>query len=89
MYLPSVPLTLEQSKKITEAIGAKAPNLKCPACGHLAFGIEQEISYVLVGPPIARVAPCVMVTCQNCGHVLLFNVFTLGVADMLGIKKVD
>lgn len=36
--------------------------------------------------PSGRVMPCIATVCTNCGVVQLYNIFTLGIADALGIS---
>lgn len=88
-----MPFTTDQTNRviaaITKVVGA---TLKCWACQHdmwtLADGIiSQQLlnfndplgSIRLSGPAL----PVVALTCVTCGNTAYFNVFVLGLQDML------
>lgn len=65
-------------EKIINALKEKIPNLRCPACSHVGFGLAEgyfahDIQPDLVnrrmgGPNV----PTVPLICTNCGYVMEF-----------------
>ena len=80
-------LTDEQLEAIIKALNSKIKG--CSACG--AQSMWAPITDGIVALPMMhmpfRTVPCVAIFCQNCGHVQLHNVFTLGLDRMLGVPR--
>lgn len=85
--------TPDQRTKIAAALNSK--NIKpCPSCGRVGtfvvgdalvvFPLQPNVSHgISVGGPSY---PGIPVTCNYCGFMAFYNVFTLGLADDLGLK---
>jgi len=62
-------------------------------CGSVRWQIQTDLVFLLTidGSTVnaGKGQPCVSVICGVCSSVQLFNVFTLGLADQLGIRKGD
>jgi hypothetical protein len=87
-----VSFTADQEARILGVLNEKTSSRKCTACGgnyRLAPDVYllqkiQGVGYNEV--PMGGGQPCISVVCEQCGNVLLFNIFRLGLADYLGIK---
>jgi hypothetical protein len=81
-------LTDEQMKKATAFIAKtwKAP-VQCPVCRSNKWNISQEIyelrqfhgGGLVVGG--GGIAPLLPVTCEVCGHAVLFNALVAGILE--------
>lgn len=84
--------TAEQRQRIAQALNTKG--LKpCPSCGKVGtFSIgDSLVRIVLQDDPKTislggRSYPCVPVLCSYCGYMLFYNVYTLGIAPLLGLE---
>ena len=84
--------TLEQKKKIAEALNEKKLNA-CPSCGKVGtYTIgDAFVMFPLQEDPKKGISLtgssylCVPVLCSYCGFSLFYNVVTLGLAEFFGI----
>ena len=85
-----MPLDQAQQDAAKEAIGK---HLKfCPICRGTTFVMSRELSYV---PTIGKGRinlmsgqPCVCVVCTTCSYVHFFNVFTMNLGRVMGLREV-
>ena len=77
-------LTVEQMKKVSAWIESHAKR-GCPVCGHPKWNLAQNVVEIrsYYGVPFlgGDVYPLVLLTCENCGYVLLFHAITIGALD--------
>ena len=74
-------LTNEQGQMIGKIIEEKILRGGCPSCGSRAFGISDtfaEIHVLQTGSAPVPVYPAVMITCDNCHYIMMFNAMHLG-----------
>lgn len=81
--------TEEQEKAAKSAVDR---HLKaCPLCGSKSFYLESDLYYLPTlrknGVNLAWGQPCLSVACKTCGHVMLFNVFYLGLGNLFNLKQ--
>src|SRR5215469_11266518 len=93
-----MPFTAEQSEKILQALQQKRKRPPwCPSCGEYKWAIVDGLVYFpLAEPPLSpsiaatrstgRALPSIATVCQQCGYTNFYNVFWLGVADILGMN---
>ena len=82
--------TPEQQAKIIAAIDAKAGVKLCPGCGTRGWRLGPGLAILQISAPGAPLVlgagyPCVVLLCRNCGNTQLYNVYALGVADIVGV----
>ena len=78
----------EQQNKILEHLNkALSKPLKCPVCENSNWGITDEVFEIrgfyegdmqIGGGPTV---PAIILTCKNCGNILLFNASQIGIVD--------
>ncbi len=54
----------------------------CPACHQNNWGMLEELVQLPVGPrvPVApQEYPCILVTCRNCGYLMIFSAMRMGI----------
>jgi hypothetical protein len=87
-----VPLNPGQQELIKAAL---SPHLKgCPICHTTQWELAQDLVFLpslTVDGSINMSSgqPCISAICRTCGSVQLFNVFRLGIAEKIGIKRSD
>jgi len=91
--------TPAQERLIIGAFSTKAHQAKCPGCGQESFTLGQGIVYLQLGPTVQETSipfqmrfdgpslPCVPIICATCGYTQLYNVFVLGIAEALGLRR--
>ena len=94
-------LTVEDRQKILDAINTKASGREflCPVTNDANWDIQAHYGLLLAADrpvdPFPRgeynTFPNAVLLCKSCGYSLMFNLFTLGLAEELGIQpaKVD
>ena len=63
--------------RVEQWLGSRAPSLQCPACGLRNFSVGNILAMtnsLQDGGHVDYVSgfPLVVVTCQNCAHVMFF-----------------
>jgi hypothetical protein len=87
-----MPFTPEQMQQLIEILTPKLVE-PCASCGHNNFSIQGDIVMFPLQPRPGMVSlggpslPCLPVICTICGNTLFYNVFVLGVAQILGISS--
>lgn len=86
-------LSKEQQEKLRDLLNDWPGPQECPWCGKDEWAISDEL--VLLQSMrqasdlrIGRGQPCVAVQCLDCGNVLVFNAFRLGVGELLNLNQV-
>lgn len=71
--------------RISTALGAKLTQ-PCPACGGRSFSHGHGVITLPIDHPTpgntSRAYPLLPACCNDCGCVMMFNVYTLGIADI-------
>ena len=80
--------TADQQAKALAALTAKAK--PCPTCGHNNWTMGPSMvllpTYEPSSPPTFGVGhPCLTLVCSKCGNTVLFNVYVLGLAEVMGL----
>lgn len=75
---------------IKNKIGNNLTTLKCPFCGGQSFTTTENVATVFISDDIKDVKlgphiPSGMLICENCGHIELFALGSLGL--LKGEKK--
>jgi hypothetical protein len=88
-----MPFTDEQYQKIKEALSPKL-TLPCPSCGNRNWSLPIGfVMFPVLPHPTGDIViggqnyPTIPIICNICGNMQFFNVFMLGVADVLGVKR--
>ena len=89
-------LSDEQSQKILDAINKKSSGRQflCPVSNDAEWQIQRQYGLLIAtNDPDnlfhggqTKTFPNAIVICRTCGYSLLFNLFSLGLAEELGIK---
>ncbi len=85
----AVGITQEQRDAVTKRLNDKASVGACPACRAKNMVVQNLVTAIPASniPMLQadRQFPAVVVLCQTCGYMMLFNIFSLGVADVFHI----
>jgi len=89
--------TPEQFQAIIQSLTGKiGGDRACPMCGHNTWTVNDGLVLLTLQPPTPGAVmlggitlPNVTITCKTCGNTVLFNVFTLGLAEMFGIMPTE
>jgi hypothetical protein len=86
-------LTPKDADRIAAVFNKKAPNARCPLCGHDDFGVPVGIVPVPIldiypdlfgiGRKSDNHYPCAPIICKTCGATFLINLRVLGDLDDL------
>lgn len=82
--------TWEQQAKLIAAVDAKANVKLCPGCGTRSWQLGPGLTFLQISTPGNPLAPggaypCVVLICRTCGNTQLYNVYILGVEDIVGV----
>jgi len=82
--------TPEQETKLIAAVQAKANRKTCPGCGTSSWSLGPETVLLQatepgVPIPLGRGYPCIALICRLCGNTQLYNVYYLGVGEIVGL----
>jgi len=88
--------TPEQDRAIKEAFTAKVTQ-PCPGCGNRNWSMSTGFIVLSVYPVPAKdplggpfpAYPSIAAVCLVCGNTQIYNVFVLGIADALGVKRAE
>lgn len=81
-------LDVNQQKKFSDFLVAKASLMKCPACGGQNFSPQKNLytpltmdgpSSVSLNPEQMTYMPMLAAACSNCGNILFFGNAIVGV----------
>jgi hypothetical protein len=80
------PLTDEQKEKAIETIRQNAPDMSCPTCGEVRWGLQERLHVMPAIDPTGNVDPsmgfpAILLTCKECYHVQVFNALKMGIAE--------
>jgi transcription elongation factor Elf1 len=83
-----MPVDKDTEKKVIEHLDEKlGKRLTCPVCGHQEWSLNDHFMQLdEFGPDRPafgkyKIFPVIVLTCQHCGHVLLFGALALGVIE--------
>ena len=89
-------LTLQERQKILDAINSKASGREflCPVTNDANWDIQAHYGLLLAtdqpSDPFTgggyNMFPNAVLLCKSCGYSLMFNLFTLGLAEEFGIE---
>ncbi len=78
----------EQQNKILEHLNkALSKPLRCPICEDTNWGITDEVFEIRgfyegdMQTGGGHTVPAIILTCKNCGNILLFNAGLIGIVD--------
>jgi hypothetical protein len=81
----AVPLSQEQTNRLTKALTDKTALRTCAACGSSQFELQPEIGQIRLGPGLGpRMIPVAVVICANCGNTRTHALHQLGLMDLAG-----
>ncbi|MDQ4077610.1 MAG: hypothetical protein M3220_15355 [Chloroflexota bacterium] len=72
-----VPITEAELARINRWLADKKVDMECTACGEAQWEVRQVLS-VPVRTAQELVSPLIQLTCDNCGHVRLFDGLKIG-----------
>lgn len=80
-------------EKVTERIGKKGTPT-CPFCGGQRFNAPTQFATLLIGEKLDGISigpniPAGILVCENCGHIELFALGTLGLLNKESGKSND
>lgn len=83
-------LTQEQQNKLVAVIDSKATRKTCPGCGESRWQLGPEMVILQAFSPGSPMQlgvgyPCIALQCRICGNTQLYNVYILGVGDIVGV----
>jgi ribosomal protein S27AE len=84
-----MPVDLERSRELIDALTRKGATNPCPRCGNGQFSIVDETT-IQIQPDAAvitfegPVVPVVVTACSRCGYVSMHALGALGVAPHVG-----
>jgi hypothetical protein len=91
--------TPEQTAAIIKAFNEKTQNqARCPGCGRDQFVLGGGVVYLPLFPShgmpqgLERLGavthlPSIPIVCTTCGNTQIYNVFTLGVGEVIGLRS--
>lgn len=84
--MSSEPLTEEQRQTVIETIRNRAPEMNCPTCGEVRWGLQERLHVMPAIDTTGNVDPsmgfpAIILTCKNCYRVQVFNAVQMGVAE--------
>ena len=73
-------LTDEEVRDFAILLGAKGTDNQCPACKSRRLAMDRDTGFLRLRTALNQGYPLVVITCQNCGYTLFFNVNVLSTA---------
>lgn len=90
-----MPIENRLLKLILNELDKKITIRKCESCGednwiisdmYFPLSLEEEPTNIIMGGD-KKVAPTILLICENCGYTRFYNLVSLGVIDLLEKKK--